>query len=129
MKTPVLALSVLVLGLSLLAFSGCSRGAKDGLTARNPKEAASQLETAFANADAEAKAQAREASEAMRRAEYEKALVSLTAIRGRENATLEQGMAVHGSLVSLEKSLIEAMAAGEPNAKRAYELLKALKRN
>jgi len=125
----VLAVGGAVAGL--LALSACSRNrdAEATIETRNPKAAASQLERAFANANPEAAGNAKAAAAAMQQGNYEQALGSLQALRSKENLTLEQGMAVHGSTVSMETKLIEAMEAGDPNAKRAYELLKALKRN
>jgi hypothetical protein len=42
---------------------------------------------------------------------------------------LEQGLAVHNSERALVTKLLTAMEAGDPNAKRAYELLKKNSRN
>ena len=69
----------------------------------------------------------RNAAEALRRGEYEKAVVSLTTVRAATNATLEQGMAVHQSTVQLEARLAAEIAAGNEAATRAYGLLKAMK--
>lgn len=114
----------------LLLLSGCSKFSRDNdAIASTPKEAASHLEQAFAAADAEAKRNAELASEAMRKGEYEKAVVSLQVIRSGENVSLEQGMAIHSSIVTLESQLIMAIEAGDPNAKPAHELLKRIKRN
>jgi hypothetical protein len=115
--------------LGLLAGGACGRRNADARIAQSPKEAASQLETAFAAADAEAKAAAEAASQALRNAEYERAMVSLQTIRARENVTLEQGIAVQSSIVNLETSLVKAMDAGDPEARRIYTLLKELKRD
>jgi len=116
--------------LLLLAINGCSRSPSDaGPNASTPKEAASQLQEAFVSAKVELKNDAKVASEALRTADYEKAILSLQVITARENLTFEQAMAVHNSMVSLEAKLIAAMDAGDPNAKRAYELLKKSKRD
>jgi hypothetical protein len=64
----------------------------------------------------------------MRQGQYDKAVMSLQVVRSRGNLTLEQGVAVHGSIVAMEAQLIQAMGSGDPNAKRAYELLRAMKR-
>lgn len=121
--------SCLALG-AVLAGSACRRNADEvPIETRNPKAAASQLEKAFATADTETVEEAKAVSEAMQSGQYERAVTSLQVIREKENLTVEQGMAVHGSIVSMETQLIQAMQAGDPNAKRAYELLKALKRN
>jgi len=43
--------------------------------------------------------------------------------------TFEQGLAVHNSVVAMERQLVNAADAGDENAKRAYKILKELKRN
>lgn len=113
----------------LLVLSGCSKPAGGGPTASTPKQAATQLQQAFATANVEVKNQAEAASQALRTADYEKAIQSLAAIEARQNLTLEQGMAVYNSSIALVAHLVAAMEAGDPNAKRAYELLKASRRN
>jgi hypothetical protein len=114
----------------LMAFSGCSKSTSDGVpTASTPKQAASQLQEAFVSAPVEVKNDAIVASQALKSADYEKAILSLEAMKARQNLTFEQGMAVHNSMVSLEAKLIAAMEAGDPNAKRAYELLKKSRRD
>ena len=114
----------------LLVFGGCSKSAGDGgATPRTPKEAASQLQQAFVNAPVEVKNDANVASEALRSADYEKAVQSLAAMKARQNLTLDQGVAVYNSMMALDARLIAAMEAGDPNAKRAWELLKRSKRD
>ena len=97
--------------------------------AETPEQAASQIEQAFANSQGLAQTAARAASEAMRKGEYEKAVVSLQTLTASTNATLEQGMAVYSSTVALEAQLIGGVEAGDPNAIRAYDLLKRMKRD
>ncbi len=65
----------------------------------------------------------------MRKGEYEKAIVSLHTARQATNITLEQGLAIHSSMVTLERDLINAIERGDENAKKAYELLRRTKRN
>ncbi|HNU52159.1 MAG TPA: hypothetical protein PKJ98_14815 [Verrucomicrobiota bacterium] len=109
---------------------GCSKSSEDDVrVARNPKEAASQLEAAFQESQAEIRESALAASEAMRQQRYEQAVVSLQTVKAQENVTFDQGMAIHSSMVTLESELIRAIESGDPNARRAYELLKAMKRN
>lgn len=112
-----------------LFFAGCSKSpeAEAGM-ATTPEQAASQMEQAFANSDAKMRELAAAASEALRKSEYENAVVSLQTIRGGE-MTPEQRMAVYGSAVTLEARLLNAMQSGDPKAAQAYELLKAMKRN
>lgn len=131
MKTRILFnLAVFLLFVSLGA--GCSKQSAspaERATPPKPKEAASQLDQAFAGANTQAKSQASTASQALQSADYEKAAVSLQTIKEQGNLTVEQGMAVHNSMISLEQKLISAMEAGDPNAKRAYEQLKRSRQN
>jgi len=115
----------------LLGLSGCGKSDEDQAykSVRTPKEAASQLEQAFANASPEVKQDASLAAQAMRAGEYEKAVLSLQAVRSSGSVNLQQGLAIHSSIVALENKLVSAMEAGDPNAKRAYELLRQIKRN
>jgi lipopolysaccharide biosynthesis regulator YciM len=108
---------------------GCSRSSdEDALSAKSPTQAAGVLETAFKEAPEAARIAASTAAEAMREKDYEKAVVSLQTVRATENVTLEQGLAVHATILSMEGELVSAAQAGDPKAKQAYELLKALKR-
>lgn len=118
--------------LLLLILSGCSKpddGVNLTATPPPPAEAASQLEKAFVSANHEVKQTADNASAALEAANYEQAIQSLQVIKARQNLTIEQGMAVYNSERSLEARLIAAMEAGDPNAKRAYEMLKKSRRN
>ena len=117
--------------LPLLAVS-CKKSGAEGpstATVAQPKEAAVHLEQAFASAQPEVKQTATVASQALRTADYEKAIQSLHTIKAGKNLTLEQGMAVHASMVAMETKLLYAMEAGDANAKRAYELLRKLSRD
>jgi hypothetical protein len=67
------------------------------------------------------------AAEALRRGEFEKAVVSLTTVRAATNVTFEQGLAIHGSTLQLEARLAAEIATGSESAQRAYGLLKAMK--
>lgn len=116
------------LALVLLA-SGCG-GSGDGASAPvTPKQAAAQIDDAFTSAEPELKQNMHAASEALREGQFEKAVVALQVTRGSTNLSLDQGMAVHNSLVALEQNLINAAANGDANAQRAYDLLKRSKRN
>ena len=115
-----------------LALDGCGKPPADATptaTPPKPNEAASQLQRAFVSADVEVKNTANVASEALRTANYEKAIDSLQTIKARQNLTFEQGMAIYNSERALEARLIAGINAGDPNAKRAYELLKQRRRN
>ena len=107
---------------------GCgSRDGEEVKTASTPAEAASQIERAFADAPEETRRAADMAAEALRRGEFEKAVVSLTTVRAATNVTFEQGLAIHGSTLQLEARLAAEMATGSESAQRAYGLLKAMK--
>ena len=114
--------------VAAMTLAGCgAREEPDLKTSATPAEAASQIERAFAGAPEATRHAAEVAAEALRRGEYEKAVVSLTTVRAATNATLEQGMAVHQSTVQLEARLAAEIAAGNEAATRAYGLLKAMK--
>jgi lipopolysaccharide biosynthesis regulator YciM len=108
--------------------AGCSRSEDDGLAvATTPQAAASQLETAFETAPEATRAAAIAAAAALRRKDYEKAIVSLEAARAGGEVTMQQGVAVHSSVVALEAELIAAAQNGDVKAQQAYRLLKAIK--
>jgi hypothetical protein len=128
-QTVTLKISV---GLALLLCAGgCGKSATEaeGAPPRNPSEAASQIEKAFVQSAPEIKQNAGVASDAMQKGDYEKAVASLHVLQQQKGITLEQGLAIHHSMVALEGQLISAMESGDQNAKRAYQLLKELKRN
>jgi hypothetical protein len=132
MRTVRLLVTLAALGLTaalLLPGLGCRKSSADldVKAPRSTKEAAAQLEAAFANEDAETKAQASQAAAALRQGQYEKAVVTLQAMRARQAGTLKEGLAVHNSLVSLEVAIVEAMDGGNQDAKRAFQLLRQLK--
>ena len=116
----------LLVAAGLLA-SGCGQGGSDLRVAETPKQAATQLDSAFSAAKPEFQGAARAASEALRNGDYPAAVDSLQALKASESVTPEQGMAVHSSLVVLEGGLISAMESGDAKAKQAYQRLKALK--
>ncbi|MBI4327904.1 MAG: hypothetical protein HY674_21950 [Chloroflexi bacterium] len=124
---PSSILGVFSAGL-LLAGCGGSKE-KDRLPAANPQQAASQLEQAFEKADASMQQNVSLASQAMRNREFEKAIVSLHTVQQAPGITLEQGMAIRSSAITLELELIKAMERGDQNARRAYLLLKQVRRN
>jgi hypothetical protein len=121
MKPPVLSLCALLL-------SGC--GSKDEAlpVVKTPEQAASQIDQAFANANGVARDVAAAASDAMRKGDFEKAIVSLQTVKASPDVTLDQGLAIHSTTIMLEERLISAMGSGDKNAERAYQLLKAMKR-
>ncbi|MFO1459764.1 MAG: hypothetical protein U1G08_10155 [Verrucomicrobiota bacterium] len=114
--------------VGVLAGSGCRRndGGDPGV-ASTPAQAAGQLETAFSEAPAEYRKAALDASEALRAGDYNRAVGSLGVLRGSGNVTLQQGLAIHGSLVVLEGRLAASAERGDPQASAAYDLLRRLK--
>lgn len=113
-----------------LLCAGCGRSKEDArLDTGQPPEVASHLEKAFEKAEAAVQQNVSAASQAMRNHEFEKAIVSLHTVQQSPGITLEQGLAIHSSAVALEQELIKAMERGDENAKRAYRLLKQVKRN
>lgn len=122
------ALLLFSLASACVLLPGCSRSNEEMPLAKTPEQAASQIEDAFAGANATTRQVAAAASEAMRKGEYEKAIVSLETVKSATNVTLDQGFAIHSSTVALEQRLISAMEAGDKNAERAYQMLKAFKK-
>jgi thioredoxin-like negative regulator of GroEL len=132
MKTdaPSDAVIPLLLVTFALGWASCSKSEPGALAIpESPKEAAAQVEQVFQTAPPEVQQTVELASQGLVSGEYEQAVVSLQALRARENLTFEQGMAVHNSMVAMEAELIRAIEAGDPRAKQAYETLKRLKRN
>lgn len=129
--TPSPRVGAVIAGLLVVA-SGCGKADKEftgSAAPPQPKEAATQIQQAFTGSSVEVKKNAEVVSESLRTANYEKAVETLQVIKAQPNLTLDQGMAVYNSEMSLEAKLIAGMQAGDPNAKRAYELLKKSKRN
>jgi hypothetical protein len=125
------ALALVALGL-FLAAAGCNQGGSNtGSTVAilKPNAAAASLEQAFGKSDPEPKNTAAMACEALRTADYEKAVVSLEVLRARRDLSVQQGMAVHEAEVTLTARLIAAMDEGDQKAKQAYDLLKRGKRD
>lgn len=122
--------SVLIAVL-LIAASGCSKSTDEitmAATPPAPKAAASQLQHAFTGASPEVKDTANAFAQSLQTANYEQAIQSLQAIKARQNLTFQQGTAVYNSEMALEARLIAGVEAGDPNAIRAYDLLKKSKR-
>lgn len=113
------------------SLAGCGRSSSDEelVVPRNPRQSAAQLERVFETAPAEVRQNVSVASESMQRGDYERAVASLEAVRASGNVTVQQGLAIHYSAVAMEANLVRAMEAGDPRAKRAYELLKRFKKN
>lgn len=132
MKTKIAACGVFFLASLplILVLAGCGKSGDDSAPkVETPAQAGAQLDQAFQNANGALKDSAAAAAEAMRKGEYEKAVVSLHTAQQAPNITLNQGMAIHSSMLTLERDLINAIERGDPNAKKAYELLKRSKRN
>ncbi|MCL4788541.1 MAG: hypothetical protein KJ070_17400 [Verrucomicrobia bacterium] len=121
-----------LLAAVVMVCAGCGKSSPNdtpSATPMQPQDAAAQLQTAFTGATPEVRNTAHAASEAMRAADYEKAIQSIQTIKARQTLTYDQGLAVYNSERALEATLIMGMNAGDPNAKRAYELLKKSRRN
>lgn len=116
------------LATATLCSCGKSPDVEAGL-AKTPEEAASHMEQAFSAADAQMRELAKAASEALRKNEFESAVVSLQSMKANPEMTPDQRMAIYGSAVTLEARLIGAIQSGDKNAERAYQLLKEMKRN
>jgi len=87
------------------------------------------MEQAFSTANPKTKELAAAAAEALRKGEYENAVVNLQTVRASPDMTADQRLATYSSAVTLEARLINAMQSGDKNAERAYALLKALKKD
>ncbi len=123
------ALASAILAHALILLPGCGGGGDESADVATPQEAATQIDEAFSTAEPEIQQNIHIASEALREGKFEQAVVALQTTRGSTNLTLDQGMAVHNSMVSLEQHLINAAANGDAEAQRAYDLLKRAKRN
>lgn len=123
---------ILLLATWAVLFSGCGRSdpkSPGTAPATTPKQAATQLEQAFATASPEAKTSVATATEALRTADYDRVIEALEAVKAKQNLTVQQNMALHESEAALEMRLIQAMQSGDPKAKAAYEQLRKRRRN
>lgn len=114
--------------LGLLLVAGCGAREEALPMAKTPEQAASQIEQAFSGANDSTRQVAEAASDAMRKGDFEKAIVSLETVKSDQSVTVDQGIAIHSTTLVLEQRLISAIEAGDKNAERAYQLLKAFKR-
>lgn len=112
-----------------LLLSGCGGSSDESADVVTPQQAATQIDEAFTSAEPELQQNMKVATEALREGKFEQAVVALQVTRSTTNLTLNQGLAVHNSMVALEQHLINAAANGDANAQRAYDLLKKAKRN
>ena len=112
----------------LIACGGCGKSANSSsVPVLKPAEAAAELQKAFGSAPEHVKNKAAVASEALRAADYDRAVQSLVTLNARKDLTPQQYVAVHESEVAMVGRLIAAMQAGDLNAKRAYEAYKRSK--
>lgn len=121
-----------ILSILLFALPGCGDGSDDGgiRNSQNVEGAADHLSEAFANSDSALQKHAKSASEAMRKKKYRDALIALQEIKQSGKVKdVNEGIAVRDSLINLEQELIYAMEDGDPNAEKAYQLLKRVNRN
>jgi len=118
---------IVLVALSLL-LAGCGGSSDESAGVVTPQQAATQIDEAFTSAEPELQQNMKVATEALREGKFEQAVVALQVTRTTTNLTLNQGLAVHNSMVALEQHLINAAANGNANAQRAYDLLKKAKR-
>jgi hypothetical protein len=133
MKISFKLLSATLIG-TFLIFTGCSEpDAEEAYNAGLPpsaKAAATQLESAFKDVPgAESKQHSAALAGAMRQKNYEDALKSLGALRSIEVQNINQVMAVENANRRLQADILQAMEAGDPKAKRAWERMKRAGRN
>ena len=114
-----IAVLTLVVGI---VWTGCSK-------ATDAKQAAVEIDKAFANADSATKQSAAIVSQSMREGQFDQAVVSLTAIQAKSDASPEQRKALQNSSIALQDELMRRMEAGDEKAKAAYKLLQELRRN
>ena len=124
-------IATVLCALAIWWLGGCRKSSDDLGEAipRSPTEAASQLQKVFETAAPEIRQTVRVVSDAMQKEDYEKAVVSLQMIRSSKNITLDQGLAIHNSELAMRRRILSRVEAGDENAKRAYQILKELKRN
>ena len=119
--------------MAVAGLAGCGKPKTEGVELsdkpQKPEQAATQLEQVFVAAEPDLKQVADVASDALQKADYQAAVHSLQTIKERGGLTIDQGIAVQNSMISMEARLISAAAAGDQNAKRAYEQLKKSRRN
>ena len=118
--------------LSIAFLSACGGDGDDGRirNSQNVDGAADHLSEAFAGSDSALQKHAKAASEAMRKKKYRDALISLQEIKlSGKVKDVNEGIAVRDSLINLEQELIYAMEDGDPNAAKAYQLLKRVNQN
>ena len=123
---------ILLPAIGAVLVVGCSQSGKDtpGATpATTPKQAATQLEQAFASSPVETKTAATTASQALQTADYERAAQAFEAIKARKDLTVEQTMAIHESEAAMMLRLAVAAESGDARAKQALEALKRRHRN
>jgi hypothetical protein len=65
-----------------------------------------------------------EVDAALKAKAYEKAVQNLLAVQQQKQLTEEQAQQAHSEMVGLQQNLAAAIAAGDPNAKAAAELLR-----
>lgn len=110
----------------LLTAAGCGPRDETGPVA-NPKQAAHQLDQAFAGAPESFRKAAADAASALQSGDLGRAVESLGVLRASEGVSVDQGLAVHNSMVLLESRLLERLESGDAEAQKAYALLKKLK--
>lgn len=113
-----------------IAFFTACGSSNEGQIRRSssPEKAADHLTEAFDKADGQTRKMAQDASDALKKGQYKKAVMAIEGIKRSPNVTFEQGVAVRDSVVNLEAELISQMEE-DPKARAAYEMLKRINRN
>jgi predicted small lipoprotein YifL len=121
---------LLLFAALLIAFPGCSKKGPSAEIPKSTKAAASQLEQAFANSsDERAKQQAAALANALEQRNYQQALESMAALRRTTARDFDQVVAVENANRRLQADVLRGVEAGDPNAIRTWQLMKAARRD
>ena len=112
--------------LAVIGLAGCGAG-DDTAPITTTAQAVHQLDRAFSGAPDSFRKAATDASNALHAGNLGKAVEALGALRSSEGVTVDQGLAVHNTMVMLESTLLQKVESGDTEARKAYGLLKQLK--
>jgi len=139
-RCPKLASALLVVLLTILSSTSCSKKADPAANPAPSQPAASAPAADAQPADAsaqqasgpvldtsqmvgDAKAAMAEADTALRQREYEKAVRTMLAIQ-QARLDAQQAALAHQQMINLQRNLANAIANGDPNAKAAADILR-----
>jgi len=92
---------------------------------KTSKSAATQLEQAFADVpNPESRQLSSDLALAIRDQNYNEAIKALGALRTQRVENMNQAMAIENAMRRLQADILQAMEAGDPNAKRAWMAMK-----